>query len=248
MKLPKFCHSLVWAGFSCLLSGASVEAQVLLGAPGVGLTYREEPSLPFSHTNGLGRYYKFVFTGAEAQADADGVPGCFSYDGHMWNKAKKSNNGHGNNIDGVDSSNPSGNKEGLDSDPTVDDEKKKKRNGSGSSGESSGSSSVEKVIGWWKFIVRVNSFELSEMEFATSALHQLSDVIQVYFSTPIVLREQTIDLTWEGQGNSHDPDGHLYILGSAIKEPPVPFGQINLGQTLYTTGATPTYTWSVTRE
>lgn len=36
---------------------------------------------------------------------------------------KKDNNGHGNNVDGVDSSNP-GNAPKVDSDPTVDDEKK----------------------------------------------------------------------------------------------------------------------------
>jgi len=34
----------------------------------------------------------------------------------------KSNNGHGNNDDGVDSSNPGASKDGEDSDPTVDDE------------------------------------------------------------------------------------------------------------------------------
>jgi len=35
----------------------------------------------------------------------------------------KNNNGHGNNVDGVDSSNPGNSKTGLDTDPTVDDEK-----------------------------------------------------------------------------------------------------------------------------
>ena len=39
----------------------------------------------------------------------------------------KSNNGHGNNVDGVDSSNPGNSKDGEDSDPTVDDEKKRGR-------------------------------------------------------------------------------------------------------------------------
>ena len=34
----------------------------------------------------------------------------------------KSNNGHGNNVDGVDSSNPGNSKQGEDTDPTVDDE------------------------------------------------------------------------------------------------------------------------------
>jgi len=36
--------------------------------------------------------------------------------------ARKSNNGHGNNADGVDSSNPGKSKQGQDTDPTVDDE------------------------------------------------------------------------------------------------------------------------------
>lgn len=37
---------------------------------------------------------------------------------------KKGNNGHGNNEDGVDSSNPGKSKKGEDTDPGVDDEKK----------------------------------------------------------------------------------------------------------------------------
>lgn len=40
----------------------------------------------------------------------------------------KSNNGHGNNVDGVDSSNPGNSKKGEDTDPTVDDEKKNNGN------------------------------------------------------------------------------------------------------------------------
>jgi hypothetical protein len=41
--------------------------------------------------------------------------------------AEKTNNGHGNNVDGVDVSNPGASKDGEDSDPTVDDEKKRGR-------------------------------------------------------------------------------------------------------------------------
>ncbi len=44
---------------------------------------------------------------------------------YLQRMVPKSNNGHGNNVDGVDSSNPGGSKEGLDSDPTVDDEELK---------------------------------------------------------------------------------------------------------------------------
>jgi hypothetical protein len=36
----------------------------------------------------------------------------------------KNNNGHGNNLDGVDSSNPGKSKQGQDSDPHVDDERR----------------------------------------------------------------------------------------------------------------------------
>lgn len=43
-------------------------------------------------------------------------------------KSDHDNNGHGNNIDGVDSSNPGKSKEGLDSDPSYDDEKWKSEN------------------------------------------------------------------------------------------------------------------------
>ena len=51
----------------------------------------------------------------------------------------KSNNGHGNNEDGVDSSNPGNSKEGEDSDPNVDDENKSNGNSDSSSSSSSSS-------------------------------------------------------------------------------------------------------------
>ncbi|GIV62628.1 MAG: hypothetical protein KatS3mg044_1494 [Rhodothermaceae bacterium] len=47
---------------------------------------------------------------------------------YLQRMVPKGNNGHGNNEDGVDSSNPGGSKEGEDTDPTVDDEIK---NGNG---------------------------------------------------------------------------------------------------------------------
>lgn len=51
----------------------------------------------------------------------------------------KNNNGHGNNIDGVDSSNPGEGDTKIDSDPTVDDEKKLVSDGSGAGTSDSGS-------------------------------------------------------------------------------------------------------------
>ncbi|MCM8527903.1 MAG: type II secretion system GspH family protein [Lentisphaeraceae bacterium] len=53
--------------------------------------------------------------------------------------AGKSNNGHGNNEDGVDSSNPGKSKQGEDSDPSVDDESK---GGSSSDSDTSDDSST----------------------------------------------------------------------------------------------------------
>jgi|GEM_PF-5370213 len=208
------------------------KAQVILGGPSVGLTYREEGNLPFLHTVNLGRHYKFVFSGAEAQADSDGVPGTFAYDGFMWNKKKPENNGHGNNVDGVDSSNKGKSKEGLDSDPTVDDE----------------INTAVKVPGWWDFKTRVNSYEISGLYYSSAALHKLSDVIRIMFTTPVILREQNITLMWMGEGNSQDADGHLHILGSATIEPPVPIGAISLNQTLYANGEKPPFTWAIVRE
>ena len=234
----------VLIGYSSL---NDAQAQVMLGAPGVGLTYRSEGEVPFSHSTNIGRYYKFVYTGAEAQADADGVPGTYSYDGYMWNKKKKNNHGHGNNVDGVDSSNKGNSKDGEDSDPTVDDEIKD-GTGDSTSGTETTVNYADKVPGWWEFLTRVNTHEISGLEYSSAALHQLSDVIRIMFSNPIVIREQTIELSWVGEGNSKDPDGHLYILGSAIKEPPVPYGSLNFGQTMYTSGTQPVFNWDVTRE
>ncbi len=237
------------AAFVAILGGTSESsAQLLLGAPGVGLSYRQETEVPFSHNSDLGRYYKFIFAGAEAQADTDGVPGTYAYDGFMWNKKKKNNNGHGNNVDGVDSGNPGKSKLDQDTDPDVDDEKKDNGSTGSDSGETSNSSSAEKINGWWKFLAGVNGFEITGMEYSSPALHQLSDVMRIYFDAPIVIREQNITLTWSGNGNSKDPDGHLYILGSAIKEPPVPWGKLNLGQTLYTAGSKPVFEWNIVRE
>lgn len=246
----KIKHCFLFYSLALFAAGfvSKANAQMVLGGPGVGLNYRQETVIPFSHTVDLGRYYKYVFAGAEAQADADGVPGSFSYDGFMWDKPKKNNHGHGNNVDGVDASNPGKSKEGEDSDPSVDDEKKGGNGDGGGSGSSETSQSVEKVNGWWSLLTRVNLHEINGLDYASPALHTSSDVIRVYFDVPIVLREETIILRWAGEGNSHDPDGHLHILGDAIKEPPIPWGSLNLGQTMYTEGSQPTFSWEVTRE
>lgn len=219
---------------------------LILGGPGVGLNYKRIYEVPFAHQVGIGRYFRFKLTGIEAQADADGVAGAYAYDGYMWNKAKKNNNGHGNNIDGVDSSNQGSSKEGEDSDPTIDDEIK--FTDGETSGETTGGSGATHVPGWWEFWAQVNNVQIRGLSFETAELHQLSNLMRLYLSTPVVFKEQEINLSWSGDGNSSDPDGHFYILGSAIKEPPVPIGELAINQTTYLEGEKPPFKWEVHRD
>lgn len=253
-------HCLVWTLLGISQSGAHADndaqtptpaagsGDLILSAPGIYEASYTAREATFSRTVNLGRYYRFTFDGVEAVCDADGVPGTYSYDGYMWNIPKKNNNGNGNNIDGVDSSNPGqGGGPGPDSDPTVDDEK----NGT-VSGESSGSSgngtTAAKVPGWWEFLGGVNQVMANSLTFTNDKLNESSPVLRYQFPSPVVFREQQmITLKWSGDGNTKDPDGYFYILGSAVKEPPVPVGQIRLNQTLYQPGSQPTFNWSVVR-
>lgn len=231
---------------SAQATGNTGVGELILGAPGVGLTYATMNQVPFSHTTNIGRYYRFTFTGIEVQADADGVPGSYPYDSYMWNKAKKSNNGHGNNCDGVDSSNPGKSKQGQDSDPTIDDECKK--NGTTTSGTTTNSSGATMVPGNWAMWAIVNSVRVGDLTYSSAQLNKLSNILRMYLANPVVFREQIISLTWAGSGNSKDPDGHFYILGSAVKEPPVPIGELTFNQTMYANDTKPPFQWRVTRE
>lgn len=259
MKKAIFCHLPILIGAGLVSFSPNQKAlgaeeatadvgvgELVLGAPGVGLTYQVVRELPFTEAADLGRYYKYTFSGIEVQADADGVPGTYPYDGYMWDKKKKNNNGHGNNCDKVDSSNSGNSKQGLDSDPTVDDECI--HDTTGDSGTTDGTNGTSQVPGWWEMWAQVNDIQAGSLTFTTAALHELSSIMRLYLSTPIVFREQTISLSWSGNGNSKDPDGHFYILGSAIKEPPVPIGELNFDQTMYANDSKPPFTYTVTRE
>ena len=304
-------------------------SHIELGAPGLPSGWRYEGQLPFDQAQPMGKYYKVTFTGIQAQADADGVPGAYSWGGQMWNQPEpKNNNGHGNNVDGVDSSNPGNSKIGEDTDPTVDDEIKSSTvsaksgavqveltfnqtnnsvvvntNGTlssvdlnlndGSSLSYSGLSgatqtfalsgdNVTKAIssvnvtttttkgkktttdsflldapipiipveGWWDFWASVNTADLKSLTFRTSYLDEMSPILRKYFETPVVFKEQDINLAWHGTGNSADAEGHLYILGSAIKDPPVPTGKLNIERIWYEwhEGVLPKIGWTINRE
>ena len=95
---------------------------------------------------------------------------------------------------------------------------------------------------------KVNTTALGGLSFTSSKLHELSPIMRKYFDSPVVFHEQNISLEWNGAGNSNDPDGHFYILGSAVKEPPVPRGELDIEMTHYADGATPQYGWTVERE
>lgn len=228
---------------------------LVLGAPGVGLEFKIIEKTPFAHVANIGRYYKYVFTGIEVQCDADGVAGAYSYSGYMWDRAQKSNNGHGNNCDGVDSSNPGQGGGGPNGQPDpsgeIDDECNVHgdHDGDGILNHSDTDyTGGHFVFGWWSMGARVNTETLGNLTFTSAKLNELSPMKRMLLTTPKIFREQNITLEWNGTGNTNDPDGHFYILGSAIKEPPVPRGELQINQTHYEDGATPQYGWNIERE
>jgi hypothetical protein len=236
-------------------TGSNGTGQLVLGAPGVGLDYYVIQKTPFSHVSDIGRYYRYVFAGIEVQCDADGVEGSYSYDGYMWDTKQKSNNGHGNNCDGVDSSNPGeagGGPNGVDEGPdAIDDECNVHgdHDGDGTPNHSDPDyTGGHFVFGWWNMGAKVNTTSIGDLGFTCSQLHQLSPIKRKYFNSPVVFEEQNITLEWNGTGNCNDPDGHLYILGSAVKEPPVPRGKLDIEMTHYPDGATPQYGWDINRD
>lgn len=95
---------------------------------------------------------------------------------------------------------------------------------------------------------KVNTVELRSLSHVSSELDAMSPVLRKYFTTPVVFREQNITLNWEGDGNSQNSDGHFYLLGSAIKDPPVPTGQLTISQLFYWQGTYPLLNWSIHRE
>ena len=242
-------------GVSVSPTSSDGTGNLVLGAPGVGLDYFIVQKTPFSHISDIGRYYRYEFTGIEVQCDADGVEGSYSYDGYMWDTKQKDNNGHGNNCDGVDSSNPSqggGGPNGeVDPSGEIDDECNVHgdHDGDGTPNHSDPDySGGHFVFGWWNMGAKVNTTAIGDLSFTSAQLHELSPIKRKYFSTPVVFHEENITLEWNGTGNCNDPDGHFYILGSAVKEPPVPRGELDIEMTHYPDGATPQYGWSINRE
>ena len=113
---------------------------------------------------------------------------------------------------------------------------KPKKNGNGNT-----------VDGFWNFWASVNDTHMKSVGRNSSDLADDGGIIRKYFSTPVVFWEQDILLVWHGAGNTKDPDGHFYILGDAVKEPPVPIGELSFAQTLYQNGEKPPYTWTIQR-
>lgn len=195
MRIP---FTLLVGSFILFFLPLNASAQVTLGAPGVGWNFRVMPDVPFNETASIGRYYKYVFSGIEAQSDADGVPGTYGYDGKMKDQPK--NNGNGNNVDG-----------------------------------------------FWNFWASVNGVDLKSVGRNSADLADAGGVIRKYHSTPVVFWQQYVNLRWVGAGNTKDPDGHFYILGEAVKEPPIPLGSLSFVQTMYQEGEKPPFTWSIQR-
>lgn len=110
-----------------------------------------------------------------------------------------------------------------------------------------GNGNGNNVNGFWNFWASVNNVHLQSVGRNSSDLADNSGVIRKYHPSPVVFWEQQINLVWHGAGNTKDPDGHFYILGEAVKEPPVPIGQLSFNQTMYQNGQKPPYSWSIQR-
>lgn len=111
-----------------------------------------------------------------------------------------------------------------------------------------GGATAKKVTGWWQMVGRVNDIKIEGLGFQSTELHKLSPLMRLQLSEPVVFREQEIEMEWKGVGNVKDPDGHFYILASAVKEPPVPWGRLKFNQTIYQKGTKPPFSWEVYRE
>lgn len=60
----------------------SVQADIILGAPGVPVGTRVAPQVPFLLEHALDNSYKFVLTGIEAKGDTLGAPGASGTEGN----------------------------------------------------------------------------------------------------------------------------------------------------------------------
>ena len=227
-------------------------AQLNLSAPGEnGIEiYSSVQAVPFAESVDTGKWYAYTVTGIVAQSDADGVANAFSYDGYMWDTKQKSNNGHGNNADGVDSSNPGKSKIGLDTNTAVDDEIKSNvvvlnADGTYTVTDPSGGNLV---FGSWDISANINGVPLGSFAYNSPALDVQSETKSLVFDPPLVFNVQEVVLNWDGDGNAGDLDGNFSIMGDAVREPPAPTGELNIPQTYYVEGQIPTVSYKIERE
>lgn len=67
---------------SVFLGAASIQADIVLGAPGVPIGTQVATKVPFKHSLTLVNSYKFVFVGIEAQGNTAGAPGSSGTNGN----------------------------------------------------------------------------------------------------------------------------------------------------------------------
>lgn len=192
MKLLTFAQiALLSIAFS-----TSLQADILLGAPGVTAGTKIATRVPFKIDHVLTDSYKFIFSGIEAKGDTLGAPGSSGTQGNggQFNlKARVASSGGGN--------------------------------------ERAGQLN-------FRDIQEYNSAPLKTLLISPAAVFKAT-------SGPI-----NIEITWQGGGNAHKPNGIFNILGEYRKDPPVPTGSLLFatGNWILEDSPNPEGTATITRE
>lgn len=192
MKLSPF----FFTGLCLIWITSAVQADILLGAPGITAGTRIAAQVPFKIDYTITNTYKFILSGIEAKGDTLGAPGSSGTQGNGGQFHLKAAVSVG-----------------------------------GGSGERIG-----------------NLYFRDIQEYNSSPL-------QTLLITPVAVWKATtgpinVNLTWQGGGNAHKPNGIFNILGEHQKDPPIPTGSLTFitGNWILEESPNPQGTATVTRE
>lgn len=101
--------------------------------------------------------------------------------------------------------------------------------------------------GWWEFTAGANGEEAGTIRFASALVGYRGSVQQSLLSTPIVIKDQDINLGFYLNTNSRGIDGYMKIIGSILRSKPEPEGQLTFEQTAYPAGVIPNVGWNIER-
>lgn len=187
---------LLLTGLGLIWITSAVQADIMLGAPGVIAGTRIATKVPFKIDHTISNTYKFIFSGIEAKGDTLGAPGSSGTNGNGGQFHLKASVKVGNG-----------------------------------SGERAGQI-------YFRNIQDYNSSPLQTLLITPEAVWKAT-------TSPI-----NVNITWQGGGNAHKPNGIFNILGEHQKDPPIPTGSLSFitGNWILEESPNPEGTATVTRE